>query len=118
MLCKSALEKGPPQVNPTDWGGEVKEDVLSPVTGMSQPAPNELMKIVARGCGTDKPCSRNNCSCKMLFFLCTTFCNCGAEENYYNGYTKYDIVQQDENEDDHDGVTDRKSIYSIYMHRP
>ena len=74
IICKSALEKGPPRVKPTDWGWELKEAVLSPVTGMSKPAPDEIMKMIACGCGTEKPCSRKNCSCNIAGLSCTTFC--------------------------------------------
>lgn len=104
MIWKSALEKSPTRVKPTDWGWELREAVLSPVTGISKPAPNELMKIVACGCGTDTPCSRKNCSCKIAGLSCTTFCNCGAEDICNNCYTEHELVNEDESDINDDGV--------------
>ena len=74
---------------------------ISPVIGVSQAAPSNPMKTVACGCGRDKSCSRNNCSCRSASLSCTTYCNCEAiKEVCHDDNTQYPVYDKDYKADD------------------
>ena len=94
LLWKSAMDISPPSLVITDWGWEREYDCLIPIIGVKEVAPPDLLKIVACGCSTQRPCSRNSCSCKSAGVSCTTFCKCLANQNCENCFTVSETYEE------------------------
>ena len=39
-------------------------------------APKEALELIARGCKSDDPCKKGNCSCMKQHLPCSIFCAC------------------------------------------
>ena len=62
---------------------------MVPIHGNVSVAPNVLLQHVACGCKSDKPCSRETCSCRSAKMPCTSYCKCKADEQCANDNVKY-----------------------------
>ncbi|KAK7491791.1 hypothetical protein BaRGS_00017047 [Batillaria attramentaria] len=63
-------EKG--ELLPENWGWELRENQLLPVTMDLPPAPEVLLNII--NCSCKKDCSSGKCSCRKHGLACTTAC--------------------------------------------
>ena len=89
--CKRALyqlavwntvdKPDPPDIHATDWGWQIKDGELIPVTSIQkQYAPNDLLKLLKCNCKANRDrCSTRRCSCMSNDLRCSKFCNCGAD---------------------------------------
>ncbi len=102
MTWKAALEHGPPDTDFTQWGGELSNGNINPVTGVDNIAPDDLLRTVACGCAAGKPCSREACSCKSSGLF--TYCKCSASDIRENEHTKHDGDTHQESESYDDNV--------------
>ncbi len=105
MLWKAADANGPPEVDYSKFGWEQKDNILQPVTGVKVACAPELMKVVACGCASAKPCSRASCSCKAAGLSCTTYCKCSADLVCQNEHTKHEEDSDDVSSDSEDEDT-------------
>ena len=67
------------QIDPRDWGWEVKGGMISPIVTDLEPAPEELLRIVRCKCKllSKRPCNSNVCSCRKNGLTCVAACcNC------------------------------------------
>ena len=81
MLWKAADQQGPPQVDITQFGWDLKDGVPCPSFDSGPPAPVGLIDVISCGCRTiGKPCSTEVCSCHHNNLSCTIYCNCSAED--------------------------------------
>jgi hypothetical protein len=60
------------QLNPTDWGWRIQDNILVPVETEQPVAPNSLLKLVSCGCKGD--CGKA-CGCYKLGLHCTRMCS-------------------------------------------
>ena len=58
-----------------DYGWEICDDILVPVSTRDDIAPEHLITLVS--CNCKGACSTNHCTCKKNNFACTDFCGCG-----------------------------------------
>ena len=80
MYWKAAADDAIPEIDPTDYGWELKDSTLWPVSNVPAIAPAELLEVTACKCSAVSPCSRNTCSCKKNKTACTCYCKCGGSE--------------------------------------
>lgn len=55
----------------SNWGWELKNGILRPITSSLPPVPRDVLHLVA--CNCKKGCSRN-CSCKRNGLICSAMC--------------------------------------------
>lgn len=63
---------GRADLNPTDWGWNVKDGKLTPKETDLPPAPPALLKVIRCNCKTS--CTRATCSCRKHGLLCSPAC--------------------------------------------
>ena len=60
-------------LNPLDWGWEKKNGQYMPIMTTQNPAPDELMRLIACNC-TKNQCHTLRCECKRSGLKCTVMC--------------------------------------------
>ncbi len=55
MTWVAAFEHGPPDNDFTQWGWELSNGNINPVTGVDKITPDDLLRTVAYGCAAEKP---------------------------------------------------------------
>ena len=68
----SATEVAPFQMDPTDWGWEITDNVMYPVLTEIAAAPKGLLHVIRCNCKTD--CRSSRCSCRRHGLVCTVGC--------------------------------------------
>lgn len=61
-----------PCLEPEDWGWELRDNQLLPVTTNQPPAPPDLLNMIR--CNCKKDCATGKCSCRKHGLACTTAC--------------------------------------------
>jgi len=59
--------------NPEDWGWTFQNNILSPVTTLKAPAPDQLLKCTRITCNCIKGCGKN-CGCRKAGLKCSIIC--------------------------------------------
>ena len=70
VIWRECLEADPPLHSQTDHGWHYSDDgraVLMPtvVPDNTPLAPDSLLKVVKRGCRSDRPCAKRRCTCRV-----------------------------------------------------
>ena len=109
-IWKSADKVEPPVLNVNEYGWQVHGDDTippSPLFGVVEMAPQELLKGVACNCIAAPVCSRESCGCRRLGVSCTSYCKChqlsdNREDSCKNPHTTdiSDDVEYDSEEDE------------------
>ena len=100
MLWKAADQKGPPKVDITQFGWEVKGGIPSLCVDTGLPAPQGLIDVINCGCMSEgKACSTESFNCHNNNVSCTVFCACSAADGCCNPYTMRDDAHK--NGDEH-----------------
>ena len=107
-VWKAALEKGSPELAPTNLGWEKDEasSSLLPVTiseGVAL-APMDVLKVITCGCATDQPCATSRCMCATAQMSCTIFCGCHGMEECCSRWTKKVSATEEDGDSDSDDV--------------
>lgn len=101
LLWKAADQQGPPHVDITEFGWEMKDGIPSPRYDTGPPAPRDLLDVISCGCRTEgKACSTEACSCHKNNVSCTVYCVCVSGEDCHNPYSV--ASDQSVEEDDND----------------
>ncbi len=95
MIWKASDQIEPPTVDIVQYGWVMANGVPVPCSGVSDVAPQQLMKVVACGCCAQNACSRSTCSCQGAAVSCTSFCKCMSMDNCNNPHKKYDEADAD-----------------------
>ena len=105
LLWRAADQMEPPELDITQYGWKIQNNIPTPVSGVSAIAPRALLQCVACGCKSKSPCSTRGCSCRASKLSCTTYCRCCADDNCANENTKSAMAM-----DDHDDEDEEESI--------
>ena len=79
-----------------DYGWEICDDILVPVSTRDDIAPEHLITLVS--CNCKGACSTNHCTCKKNNVACTDFCGCG--DSCENSDMRPENVSLNEEEDE------------------
>ena len=87
-LWKAADRQGPPILDITKFGWDMKSGLPSPSLDTGPAAPDCLIDIISCGCkAAGKACSTGGCSCKGHNMSCTVYCSCTAGDLCCNPVT-------------------------------
>ena len=90
-IWRNSLVENPPVVNVLDFGWikETSASCLFPSTVPSgiKLVPDELLKIMKCGCGSEQACKSGHCTCNKTVISCSTFCECEAGISCCNPWT-------------------------------
>ena len=101
MLWKAADQQGPPNVDITKFGWEVKEGIPSPCIATGIHAPQGLIDVINCGCKAEgKACSTESCSCHKNNMSCTVYCACSAVDGCCNPFTMREDGDDESESDD------------------
>ena len=107
-VWKAALEKGPPELAPTNFGWEnddASRSLLSVTISEGVAlAPMCVLKVVRCRCATDQPCATARCMCGPANMSCTIFCGCHGLEEFCNRRTKKVSATEEDVDSDSDDV--------------
>jgi hypothetical protein len=109
ILGKSADKQGPPELDITKFGWEIKDDIPVPAIANQLPGPTELMDVVRCNCkAVGKACATGSCSCHHSKISCTVYCACACSDECFNPFKMDDEVESngEEVEDDEDDEDD------------
>ena len=83
-------------LEPTDWGWQMDNGSLSPITTDQPVAPDHLLKFLRCKCkkSTNNPCGTNRCTCRKFGLNCVPACGDCRGEGCKNSKAK--IVEDDE----------------------
>ena len=94
---------GPPDLDITKYGWEIKDGVPAPVTSTQPPGPQDLMDVVRCGCKSEgKACGSGICSGHHNKMSCTVYCACSSRDACLNPFT----ARVDDDEDDYEKTQD------------
>ena len=88
-LRKAADRHGPPILDITQFGLDMKSGLPSPSLDTGPAAPDGLIDIISScGCkASGKACSTGRCICKGHNMSCTVYCSCTAGDLCCNPFT-------------------------------
>ena len=100
----SALQKNPPDIQPTDFG-RIKVAVSRSLAPLEIPqntlsAPPELLENIRCGCKTDHLCGASRCDCFSSHLPRTVFCSCYETGVCQNRLPQASAMSSDESSDD------------------
>ena len=105
-IWKAALEKSPPEMNPTNYGWELDhQGILHPRT--VQPgtlsAPTEILQLIRCSWKTSV-CRIAACNCSKIG--CTVFCQCGGGKDCKSPITQHQSEEDSEKATEEPDVDD------------
>ena len=87
-LWKTANRQGPPILDITKFGCDMKSGLPSPSVDTGPAVPDGLIDIISCGCkASGKACSTGGGSCKGHNMSCTVDCSCTAGDLWCNPLT-------------------------------
>ena len=86
MTWCAADSDGPPDLNITNFGWEMKDTQPEPfpIAGSAAVAPASILKVVACSCKSQPSCATNRCTCRAAGLPCTTYCKCEEDSDCEN----------------------------------
>ena len=89
MTWCAADSDGPPDLNITNFGWEMKDTKPEPfpIAGSAAVAPASILKVVACSCKSQPSCATNRCTCRAAGLPCTTYCKCEEDSDCENKKT-------------------------------
>lgn len=100
LIWCAADTRGPPDVDITTYGWELKSSQEGPVPvyGPATVAPPSVLKVVACSCKAQPPCATNRCTCRSGGLSCTTYCQCEVDTDCENDKTSRHSVDDSDSE--------------------
>ena len=85
--------------------------ILPPTFGIKEVAPPDILKAIACSCSSHEACSGGMCTGSHGSMSCTTYCNCGAnEDKCHNHHTVYEPLCDDHESDTSSDSSDDSDI--------
>ena len=98
IVWTSANQVETREFDPLNFGWELCNGALMPVTTEDEIAPEELITLVSCNCNGN--CSNNHCTCKKNNVACTEFCGCGDSCENTNDVKGGEEEEEEEKQDE------------------